>query len=491
MINTELPLTFSPTDHRRYRQKVRRCLDVFAQMLDHFQFDEDKRMIGLEIEMHLVGSTGEPAMRNADLLDALDDPHFQPELGAHNLELNVPPRLIGGSGLGGYEEEVRTRLATAASVAGTMNLDVVLIGILPTLMPEHTVLENMSRRSRYFALNDAIMDVRNDDVTLDIRGAEHLHHDLPSVMGESANTSIQVHLQVTPASFASYWNASQAIAGAQVALAANSPFLFGRRLWHETRVPLFEQAIDSRPVELRNQGVRHRVWFGERWTTSIFDLFEENVRFFSPILPACEAEEPEEVINAGGVPALYELRLHNGTIWRWNRPVYDVQAGVPHLRVENRVLPGGPTVADMFANAAFYAGLTRALAEADRPVWSQLPYEAARDNFLGASRHGMNATLYWPGYSEAPVADLVRDELLPAAYTGLDLLGVDPAPRDRLLGVIEGRCTTGQNGAAWQMATVARIEERGRDRATALREMTLRYLGLMQTNEPVHTWPVD
>jgi hypothetical protein len=204
-----------------------------------------------------------------------------------------------------------------------------------------------------------------------------------------------------------------------------------------------------------------------------------------------EDEEPADVVRAGGVPHLSELRLHNGTIYRWNRPVYDVRNGVPHLRVENRVLPAGPTVVDMFANAAFYAGLTRTLAEAEIPVWTQLPYAAAEENFLAASRHGMGASLYWPRFGQAPVIDLVREHLLPAAYSGLDLLGVDPGTRDRLLAVIEGRCDTGRNGAVWQSAVVERIESRGRDREAALREMMLRYLVLMGSDEPVHTWPVD
>jgi hypothetical protein len=491
MINFELPTTFSRTDRRRYRQKVLRCLDVFATMLDHFQFDEDKRMIGLEIEIDMVDVKGAPAMRNAEFLAGLRDPTVKAELGAYNLEVNVPPRLIGGHGLTEYEGELRSTLNAAQVVAERMEIQLVLTGILPTIQPMHTVAENMSALPRYHALNDQILDARGDDITIDIRGDESLRLRLDSVMGESANTSIQVHLQVTPTSFAQYWNAAQAIAGVQVAIGANSPFLYGRRLWSETRIPLFEQAVDERPAELRNQGIRPRVWFGERWATSIFDLFEENVRYFGATLPACENEEPDEVVAAGGVPNLFELRLHNGTIYRWNRPVYDIRDGLPHLRVENRVLPAGPTVLDMFANAAFYAGLTRTLAEADRPVWSQLSFASAKENFLLAARHGLSATLFWPQHGESPASDLVLRHLLPAAYVGLDSLGVDPAARDRLLGVIEGRCRTGVNGAVWQTRTVARLEEQGRDREAALNEMLTRYVAHMHTNQPVHTWPTD
>jgi hypothetical protein len=297
-------------------------------------------------------------------------------------------------------------------------------------------------------------------------------------------------MQVPPDRFAASWNASQAIAGIQVALGANSPYLHGRRLWAETRIALFEQATDTRSEELKAQGVRPRVWFGERWITSVFDLFEENVRYFTPLLPVLTAEDPFEVLANGGMPGLSELRLHNGTVYRWNRPVYDVMNGVPHLRVENRVLPCGPTVLDMLANAAFYFGLTRQLAEEERPIWSQLPFAAAEDNFHVAARRGIEATVFWPRLGDVRVTELVLDSLLAKACAGLDKFGVDPAQRDRLLGIIEQRCCTGRNGATWQTQAVWAAEhDQGLDRQGALHAMLLRYSALQHTNEPVHTWP--
>ncbi|HEX2773703.1 MAG TPA: glutamate--cysteine ligase, partial [Micromonosporaceae bacterium] len=237
---------------------------------------------------------------------------------------------------------------------------------------------------------------------------------------------------------------------------------------------------------------RPRVWFGERWITSIFDLFEENVRYFPPLLPICDDEDPVEVLQSGGVPRLGELRLHNGTVYRWNRPVYDIMNGRPHLRVENRVLPAGPTVVDMLANAAFYFGLAREMAEADRPIWSQLTFSAAEENFHAAARRGIDATVYWPRLGDVRVTELVLDTLLPKAYAGLDRFGVHPAQRDRLLGIIEQRCRTGRNGAVWQVDSVlAAQRRRGLDRPAALHDMALRYSELQRTNEPVHTWPVE
>jgi hypothetical protein len=252
---------------------------------------------------------------------------------------------------------------------------------------------------------------------------------------------------------------------------------------------LFHQATDTRPEELKAQGVRPRVWFGERWITSIFDLFEENVRYFPSLLPVVEDEDPMEVLEAGGAPRLQELRLHNGTIYRWNRPIYDVVRGRPHLRVENRVLPAGPTIVDTLANAAFYYGLVRVLVEDERPVWSQMSFSAAEENFLAGAREGIDARLYWPGVGEAPAAELIVRRLLPMARDGLSRWGVDSADADRLLEIVERRCVGLVNGASWQSAAFHRLYER-LDRGDALREMTVRYREHMHSNEPVHTWPL-
>jgi len=345
---------FTREDRAHYRHKVRQCLDAFELMLTEFHFEADRPTTGLEIELNLVDAEAQPAMRNAEVLDSLADPTFQTELGQFNMELNVQPRLIADDGFCQYERELRESLARADDRARKNDANLVAIGILPTLTQAHTVLENLSSNPRYRVLNEQIVTARGEDIELDIRGVERLQTFADTIAPEAACTSVQFHLQVSPETFANYWNAAQAVAGVQVAVGANSPYLFGKELWHETRIALFEQATDTRPDELKAQGVRPRVWFGERWITSIFDLFEENVRYFPPLLPITDDEDPAEVLRSGGVPRLSELRLHNGTVYRWNRPVYDIMDGRPHLRVENRVLPSGPTVADMLANAALY-----------------------------------------------------------------------------------------------------------------------------------------
>ena len=480
---------FSREDRARYRQKVRRCLDVFALMLHDFRFDADRPMTGLELELNLIDPEAQPAMRNAEVLADLADPSFQTELGQFNLEINVAPRLIERDGLDVYERELLASLHHADDRARKSDAQLVLIGILPTLRQEHAILDNLSANPRYRLLNEQIIAARGEDMSLDIRGIERLRASMDSIAAEAACTSLQFHLQVSPEAFATYWNASQAVAGIQVAVGSNSPFLFGKRLWAETRIALFEQATDTRAEELKAQGVRPRVWFGERWITSIFDLFEENVRYFPPLLPITEDEDPVEVLNAGGVPRLGELRLHNGTIYRWNRPIYDVVDGCPHVRVENRVLPAGPTVVDTMANAAFYFGLVRRIAEQERPVWTQMSFGAAEENFHTAARHGIDALLFWPGAGSVPVTELVLRRLLPLAHEGLDNAGVDPADRDRLLGIIEQRCLTGRNGATWQVQQVRAIEAAGSaDRDETMRLMLREYLPRMHSNVPAHEW---
>lgn len=232
---------------------------------------------------------------------------------------------------------------------------------------------------------------------------------------------MQLHLQVDPDEFATYWNAAQVLSAPLVAVAANSPILLGKQLHHETRIALFQQAIDTRTEELATQGVRPRVWFGEKWLREgIFELFDENVRYFSALLPVCEDEDPAATLRAGDIPHLPELTLHNGTIYRWNRPVYEVARGRPHMRVENRVLPAGPTVVDAVANTALYYGLLSALATSEEPLWEQMSFEAATDNFFAAARDGLGAKLYWPRVSaQAPVSELLLKHLLPLARAGL------------------------------------------------------------------------
>jgi gamma-glutamyl:cysteine ligase YbdK (ATP-grasp superfamily) len=430
-------IKISGEDRRKYREKLRSSLEVFARMLRESPFEAGPSLMGLEIELDLVDEHGAPSMRNAAVLDAIADPAWATEVGQFNLEINVPPRRLDGDALAGLEREVRGSLNAGDTRARDVGCRLVMVGILPTLRKEDVHEGTLSANARYRVLNEQIFAARGEDMRIAIDGPDQLLTYADSITPEAACTSVQLHLQVSPDDFASYW-------------------------------------------------------FGDRWITSVFDLFEENIRYFPALLPICEDEDPVAALDRGGCPQLAEMCLHNGTIYRWNRPVYAAVNGKPHLRVENRVLPAGPSVADAMANAAFYYGLVRALAEAQRPVWTQMSFATAAENLHAAARHGLDALLYWPGLGDVPAAELVVRRLLPLARAGLGRWGVSPVHADRLLGIIEQRCLTGRTGAAWQIATVGALTERGgADRPEALRLMTQRYIEQMHTNEPVHTWPVS
>jgi len=480
--------TFTREARKLHRKKVRQGLDVLARMLTESRFDFARPMAGLEIEVNLIDDDLQPAMRNAEVLAAIADPSFQTELGRFNIEVNVAPRPLSGGGFTSFEQSVRKSLNDADSRAHEVGCKLVIIGILPTLRADHVTLDNVSQNPRYSLLDQQIVEARGEDLEIVIDGVERLQMFSDTIMPEAGCTSTQVHLQVSPDDFAPYWNAAQSIAGVQVAVGANSPFLFGKALFAESRIPLFEQSADTRPDELKAQGVRPRVWFGERWITSIFDLFEENSRYFPALLPISSDEDAIAVLDAGGVPRLDELRLHNGTVYRWNRPVYDIQGGAPHLRVENRVLPAGPTVVDTMANAAFFAGLVRALAQQERPLWTQMSFSAANENFEVGVRDGIEAEVYWPQIGQVSVVELVVRKLLPLAAEGLRQWQVDEAEIGRLLDIIERRCVTAANGATWQTAEVARREKDGASRTEALHGMLSAYVDRMHSNQPVHTW---
>ncbi|MBV8932255.1 MAG: glutamate--cysteine ligase [Kutzneria sp.] len=489
--------SFSREDRQRYREKVQRCLEALAMMLADDVFSFPQQQMGLEIELNLVDEALRPARANSVVLEKIDDPSFTTELSQHNLEINVPPRPLAGNEALDLERELRQTLNDANAKANDAGASLVLIGVLPTLRPEHFHPSWLTTDRRYSMLNDEIFAARGEEMVLSMDGPpmpggdrEQLRSYVESILPEAACTSVQLHLQVKPEDFAAHWNAAQCLAGVQVALAANSPFLLGKALWHETRIPLFQQATDTRPEELKNQGVRPRVWFGERWITSIFDLFEENVRYFPGLLPMIDEQDPLAELAEGRAPKLLELRLHNGTVWRWNRPVYDLVDGVPHLRVENRVLPAGPTVVDILANAAFFYGAQRALSTQERPLWTQMSFQAAEENLYSGARHGMDGQMYWPGIGWLPPDELVLRRLLPMAHEGLRDCGVSDAARERYLGVIEQRCVARRTGSDWQRDTVTLLEHRGNSRESALVGMLRRYIELMHTGDPVHTWPV-
>lgn len=476
----------------RRQQVSRRLADsvtALRTMIADGWFTGHRDTFGAEVELDLVDPLGRPRPVNDAVLATLDRPDVQHELGRFTVELNLPPAPLAGDGLAAVERQLSDFLA--AGRTEPLGARIAAIGILPTVGAEDLTRERISSPSRYAVLAERMRVLRHGPVVVNIVGPEPLRFSTDSIAPEGAATSLQLHLRVPPADFVAYYNATQAIAGAQLAVGANSPFLLGHELWHETRIPLCEQVLDTRRSGAARAGEPPRVWLGDSWLADPLEIFDADVRRVPPVLPTLTEQDPLDCVASGMAPRLPELRLHNGTVWRWNRPVYDVVGGVPHLRIENRVLPSGPTAVDMAANAAFYFGLVRSVATADCPLWSVQPFGTARRDMLAAARHGPAAWLHWDG-AEVPATRLVLDVLLPLAAAGLDDWGTAAADRDRLLAVVAGRVRSGRTGACWQTTVTRQLQERsGLDRQAALREMTRRYVENAHTGAPVHEWPTD
>jgi len=477
-------------------------LDQLRDLVDAGRLVDGRDLVGVEVEFHLIDADGRPSPCNTEVLRAVaDGPHdVQTELARFNVELNLPPTSLHDVPLTVIASAVdAARTALCAAVPGTA---AVTIGILPTITHDDISSSVISDRGRYHELDASIMRARGGTIDVDIDGLgagtgdERLRVATDTVLLEAAATSLQVHLDLPADGFVDAWNAAQAIAALQVAVAANAPTLLGRRLWHETRIPLFEQLIDVRtPAEragIDGPPVPPRVWFGARWIEHPVDLFVENLTHFRR--PLVGRDQPEERAGDGGAgdgggPDLDALVLHNSTVWRWNRPVYAVHGGRPSLRMENRVLSAPPTSADGCADIALFLGLVAGLRVHAAALTSELAFADAAANFRRAARDGLGAELRWPGHS-GPVdtTALLRGGLLDVAAEGLDILGVPSSESGPALDVIAERVGSGRNGAAWQLATLAEEEERN-DRATALRRMLLRYRDLQQEGTPVHRWP--
>jgi hypothetical protein len=486
---------FTGDDRLAFRAKVKADLAALRELVDSGSFEVGRRTCGMEVEVCITGPDGSAMPVNGPLLDRIASADFQTELSQFSMEFDVKPRLLTGHVFHALDIELRRSLNHAHDTATELGAQVTMIGILPTLTGDDLNEKHMSPNLRYRALSDEILNSRGEDIFISIEGEEHLDVRADSLMYESACTSTQLHLQVDPFDFGLYWNAAQALSAPLVAVAANSPLFLGRQLHHETRITLFEQAIDPRSEELVRQGVRPRAWFGEKWLDDgegLWDLFDENVKYFPALLPICEPEDPVAMVVAGEVPQLPELTLHNGTIYRWNRPVYEVVRGLPHMRIENRVLPSGPSVPDSVANAAFYYGLIHGLVSRPRPhLWEQMSFGTAADNFYAAARHGLGARLYWPQVgAEVPVDELILRHLLPLARDGLVEWGVDEGDVDYYLGIIAERALSGRNGAGWQIATWQKLRDDGLSRREAARQLVRTYQQRSFASTPVHTWPV-
>ena len=479
---------FKGEERRTFMRALLRDLRALERILDQDMLEEGVRRIGAEQEMFLIDSALHPAPVAIEMLEALDDPHFTTELGRFNLELNLDPLTYGGDCLQRMEEQLAALVDKARCMARQRDWDVVLTGILPTIRKSDLKIENMTPSPRYAALNAAMTQLRGGAYEFYIKGIDELvlRHD--SVMAEACNASFQVHFQVGAGEFATLYNMAQAVAGPVLAAATNSPLLFGRRLWAETRIALFQQAVDTRKPGLYQRQSNPRVFFGNGWVEgSVLELYKEDVARFRTLVGIQADEDPVTVLDSGRIPELKALRLHNGTVYRWNRACYGITDGKPHLRIECRVLPSGPTVLDEVANAAFWFGLMGILARKYDDITEVMEFEHAEMNVLQAARLGLSANMVWLEGEEMPARRLILDKLLPMADEGLSLRDIRPADRTRYLGIIERRVQNGQTGSRWFLNSLARMKDQGTqsERFMALTAATVRR---QTSGKPVHEW---
>jgi len=477
-------------DTTELRQFSRRLLDdLFAlrTMLDRGMIESGVRRIGAEQEMFLVDQHGNPAMAAPELLERLG-PQFTNELARFNLELNLEPQSFGGTCLSNIEREIVEHLAIARKTASELGVQVLLAGILPTITKNHLGLDAMTPMPRYYLLNDTLKKMRGGAFSLSIKGHDELRFDHDNILFEACNTSFQVHFQVSPEEFAPLYNLAQAVTAPVMAVSVNSPLLMQQRLWRETRVALFQQSIDNRTTHQSVRGHRPRVSFGSRWVRdSILELFQEDIARYRIILATEAEEDPMELIEQGLPPKLSALRLHNGTVYRWNRPCYGVTDGVPHLRIEHRTLPSGPTPADEVANAAFFFGLMSGIGDEFEDITARMSFDDADHNFLNAARFGLRANFVWADGRDWKAADLLRDVLIPQARVGLASKGIASDDISRYMDIIEARVESGQTGAQWMLGSLEGMGDEG-TKDERHRALVVATLDRQRDNHPVHTW---
>ncbi len=472
---------------RAFSKALLKDLQALEKMLENGLIESGVRRFGCEQEMFLVNRAWRPAPVAMEVLERLDGEAFTTELARFNLEMNVEPMVLGGACLSTLQESIEELLDMAREAASEEGADVVLAGILPTLGKSDLTLDNISPMPRYYALNESLTRMRGRAYRLQIQGRDELQIEHDSVMLEACNCSCQVHLQVDSTEFAPMYNAAQAMTGPVLAAAVNSPVLFGKRLWAETRIALFRQSIDTRSTSVHLREFSTRVRFGDRWVKeSVAELFQEDIAQFRVLLAQETVEDPFEQLAAGDIPRLQALQLHNGTVYRWNRPCYGISEGKPHLRIECRVLPSGPTVLDEVANAAFWIGLVLGAKYEYGDITERLSFDDAKYNFLTASRQGLDAGLRWVDGQSVTAPELILETLLPLARAGLEAY-VDRSEIDKYLGVIHDRVQSRGTGSDWMMRSLSEMEDRG-SRSERMTALTAAIANRQSERKPCHEW---
>ena len=477
------------TEHRRFMKALLNEVRALEDMHSAGLFEGGIRRIGAEQEMFLVDRSHRPALCAAQILDQLDDDRFTHELGLFNLEANLAPQVLGGGCLRALHAETDEVVRIARESAAKVNAQIGLVGILPTLTKDHLSLSAMVPKPRYYALNDAMVKLRGSNFKLSIKGIDHLDFEHDNLMLEACNTSFQVHFQVDADEFAHLYNIAQVVTGPLLAACVNSPILLGKRLWHESRIAVFENSVDSRSTAHAVRGHKPRVHFGDQWVDeSVIEIFKEDIARFRVILTTEFEEDPIGMVARGEIPKLNALRLHNGTVYRWNRACYGISDnGKPHLRIENRVIPSGPTVVDEIANAAFFFGMMAKLSRSTDDIRPYFSFSDVKANFMAAAREGLRAQQIWFDQKQMTAQDLILEVLLPLASEGLREAEIDSDDVDYYLGIVKKRVELRRTGARWQLESLESMRGKGSGHE-CMRSLTSSMIQQQQTGRPICDW---
>ncbi|MEX0662844.1 MAG: CBS domain-containing protein, partial [Balneolaceae bacterium] len=478
----------SKEQSQKFLKYLLRDVRAMGKMLDEGWFETDNIRIGAEQELCLIDKNAKPAPIAMELLEAMGNDSFTTELAKFNLEANLQPLLFKGKCLSEMEANIQSLLDIVRKAVREMDGDIVLSGVLPTIRKSDLDISNLTPLPRYRALCDAINKLRGEEYDLRIQGADELLMRFDTPLLEACNTGFQVHLQVNPDDFVNKYNLAQAITGPVLASAVNSPLLFGKRLWSETRIALFHQSVDTRQVGDHLRDSSPRVTFGNQWLKdSILEIYQEDIARYRVILSSEVDEDVDALMNEGKIPELRALQIHNGTVYRWNRPCYGISNGKPHLRIENRVFPSGPTVTDEIANAAFWLGLLNGMDDEYPDIRKMLDFDDAKQNFFAASKLGLDTKFRWTNDSNYTAVDLICNELIPLAKQGLKNVGVDDGDINSYLDIIEERTEVGQTGSYWTIKSYNSLSK-SVTREQALTATTNAMIKNQSKGEPVHKW---
>jgi len=469
---------FNKTDYQQFDSQLREETSLLKSWFDGHRFSSSALMAGYEIEAWLIDQTGRPVALNEAFLEKASNNLLSPELAKFNIELNIDPEQLSGHVLSTFEHELDKLWQQCVTTAKSLDSNILGIGILPTLQDSDLTLDNISLMDRYKALNEQVLRQRNGlEIELNINGEDHLQVSHKDVMLEAAATSLQIHIQVPQDVAARYYNASILLSAPMVAVSCNSPCLFGRRLWQETRIPVFEQAVPTGGYGGAASGPVHRVSFGSDYVRdSLYECFQENLEHFPVLLPVHYQTDINEVRH---------LRLHNGTIWRWNRPLIGFDEDqTPHLRIEHRVCATAPTTIDNIANIAFYYGLVHYYATCERPPELDIPFADAKNSFYRAAQLGLKHKTSWLSKSTDTLQKIILDRLLIEAETGLYNLGINQQDCQRYLSIIEQRVKKNRTGSQLQLNFL----DAHKDNRT---QLTLNYLKNQTSGQPVHEWDFE